>query len=141
MFQFQTGSIKSERGSVIQEDIEGFNSKLVRLKVRYLPLHPSAYKSFNSKLVRLKVDPDTLSYLTITFQFQTGSIKSLPSRNLITVSRSCFNSKLVRLKVMNRQEPYGHTIEFQFQTGSIKRKTPQHACHSHSSVSIPNWFD
>ena len=59
------------------------------------------------------------------FQFQTGSIKS----NAVFDGRhrnTCFNSKLVRLKVVELPvSPF--VAGFQFQTGSIKRTldTPQ----------------
>ena len=77
MFRFQTGSIKS-RGS---------RRNYVRIG-----------RSFDSKLVRLKVrfDPDLVPFQR--FRFQTGSIKSpdgsIPRRH----RQKCFDSKLVRLK-------------------------------------------
>ena len=76
LFQFQTGSIKSDFWSFSKALSVCFNSKLVRLKAG-LPC-PSAMSMsrFNSKLVRLKV---------------RGSCRN--PRCAV-----CFNSKLVRLK-------------------------------------------
>ena len=57
--------------------------------------------------------------LALTFQFQTGSIKS----NLFAIF-SVHNLTM-----------------FQFQTGSIKRTRKQDRRYLLISVSIPNWFD
>ena len=56
-FQFQTGSIKS----ILDEDedfdiLDGFNSKLVRLKVGKALIQAVWCQRFNSKLVRLKAE-------------------------------------------------------------------------------------
>ena len=82
------------------------------------------------------------------FQFQTGSIKSIPTKLIASVFRS-FNSKLVRLKAMNMSRLHemenrfnsklvrlkadvwttrsDNPTTFQFQTGSIKSQGYQTA--------------
>ena len=103
MFQFQTGAIKSNKRLVnVRTDIQGFNSKLVRLKVDWASEKHQRRNSFNSKLVRLKVALRLLGSTLFEeqFQFQTGAIKSLHClKNMALQSR--FNSKLVRLKDRN----------------------------------------
>ena len=98
---------------------------------------------FNSKLVRLKAIHDNCSGNTLpSFQFQTGAIKSRIAALPIPTARSCFNSKLVRLKekvhfyalliwlcfnsklvrlkaVLIHQAGHYPPV-FQFQTGAIK---------------------
>ena len=101
----------------------GFNSKLVRLKVRERGYHDVINLAcFNSKLVRLKVNADSWAEYEAEkkmFQFQTGSIKSAA---LVVTS-----------------DDVG---VFQFQTGSIKRcQSCSLALPIVSNVSIPNWFD
>ena len=100
MFQFQTGSIKSELGEVSEFNVASFNSKLVRLKVsNFAGVWVTGFK-FQFQTGSIK-SSSRGTYLTITssmFQFQTGSIKS----ELGEVSEfnvASFNSKLVRLKV------------------------------------------
>ncbi len=139
---------------------------------------------FNSKLVRLKVAFHLRPHLRMPlFQFQTGSIKSLQNSECLAVEerfqfqtgsikrlivtdetpRSCFNSKLVRLKVFNltlyvfdsflfqfqtgsiKSNDDGEVIDtklvFQFQTGSIKSLSNLQVHNKFGEVSIPNWFD
>ena len=83
MFQFHTGSIKSD-------------------PIIAMPIEPEL--SFNSILVRLKDNKGQLNWIEFNaFQFHTGSIKS----DLVgspSVSETRFNSILVRLKV----NAYGH---------------------------------
>ena len=58
--------------------ISSFNSKMVRLIVGLTIQKIRAYGSFNSKMVRL-IDLRNMNYLpAIGFQFQNGSINSLP---------------------------------------------------------------
>ena len=76
LFQFQTGSIKSEVDARFSKPPRCFNSKLVRLKVKTQIGEKVAYMRFNSKLVRLKA----YKHATTLCMF------------------ACFNSKLVRLK-------------------------------------------
>ena len=80
--------------------IRGFNSKLVRLKVRRLAL---------------------LRRSGVMFQFQTGAIKSGSRGYPRSQPRIRFNSKLVRLKVGIVNAPTLSDFVFQFQTGAIKR--------------------
>ena len=76
VFQFQTGSIKSLRGSTSSSATKSFNSKLVRLKGHCIGSCPARVQKF---------------------QFQTGSIKRRVSP-ATHAREACFNSKLVRLK-------------------------------------------
>ena len=52
-----------------------------------------------------------------------------------------FNSKLVRLKVMQTERTTYGQMMFQFQTGSIKRQGKVNHNRIQETVSIPNWFD
>ena len=79
LFQFQTGSIKSNAANTLFEGWTGFNSKLVRLK-----------GCVNVLVVSVNEDK---------FQFQTGSIKRILVWTAFSCCVSRFNSKLVRLKV------------------------------------------
>ena len=76
-------------------------------------------RGFNSILVRLKVIDTPVQFnIRITFQFHTGSIKSLDgdaNRSLV----KCFNSILVRLKGEQMRILLTGN-KFQFHTGSIK---------------------
>ena len=55
MFQFQTGSIRSEKNDQYNQLAHGgFNSKLVRLEDVSLEDLEAEYRGFNSKLVRLE---------------------------------------------------------------------------------------
>ena len=141
--------------------------------------------SFNSKLVRLKVRFRRQRYhIVYRFQFQTGAIKS-GSSQMRDCRRSCFNSKLVRLKVkcprprcpvkprfnsklvrlkvprrirwpcvlkrfnskLVRLKGAGDGVSgcqievFQFQTGAIKRIDIFFSIWYPFIVSIPNWCD
>ncbi len=123
-FQFHTGSIK--RRSLLDwryPNIVRFNSTLVRLKASLPTLHQAGMASFNSTLVRLKVGRPIAGVVEcVEFQFHTGSIKSVavsPERVALPVFQfhtgsiksgqkslvglfgdRCFNSTLVRLKVV-----------------------------------------
>ena len=80
-----------------------FNSKLVRLKAaQILRRYDNPGAGFNSKLVRLKDAPvrAAIGYSTPKFQFQTGAIKRQSDRKHSHKRLHCFNSKLVRLKVL-----------------------------------------
>ena len=142
-FQFQTGAIKSRNLTDVGITQRGFNSKLVRLKVKEsYDLHQP---------LRL-------------FQFQTGAIKRRTHRDVDHVGIRSFNSKLVRLKVstalslsasrcfrfnsklvrLKDQLSHGGPADellFQFQTGAIKRWHANFSKPRHWCVSIPNWCD
>ena len=97
----------------------GFNSKLVRLEAEQTIWQIAFIWGFNSKLVQLEVNTNVdLSGLDLTFQFQTGSIRSRAFAILEARAMLSFNSKLVRLE--------GHLQFWQ-----------RVRCY----VSIPNWFD
>ena len=100
MFQFQTGSIKRKLYACqVEELFDGFNSKLVRLKVDMDKVRDGSPRwCFNSKLVRLKEGCRLIhNAIKKQFQFQTGSIKRKELINIYLANPS-FNSKLVRLK-------------------------------------------
>ena len=119
-----------------------FNSKLVRLKDDKLVEQEATETGFNSKLVRLKGEaqqafrPDTIS-----FQFQTGAIKSVDSEDILYIRRMSFNSKLVRLKVKYKVRSHMDVDMFQFQTGAIKSAMNFVNVIDDFEVSIPNWCD
>ena len=120
-FRFQTGSIKRRRGTPADVfSVLGFDSKLVRLKVKSWCRDHLGEVCFDSKLVRLKDQGATQAMLfPVVFRFQTGSIKRRQLRCWMrSHSISGFDSKLVRLKV--------------FRQGDLAEEL---------SVSIPNWFD
>ena len=56
-FQFHSGSIKTVRAKLTDEQLSGFNSTLVRLKRCYSPDDICDITRFNSTLVRLKRRP------------------------------------------------------------------------------------
>ena len=75
---------------------------------------------FNSKLVRLKVRVFMMCCPGNEFQFQTGAIKSSAKHPPAPVKGLRFNSKLVRLKDMLINAEVFRCRLFQFQTGAIK---------------------
>ena len=61
-FQFQNGAIKRYAVNMFETQSGGFNSKMVRLKVKFQRLFINIIFCFNSKMVRLKVgNPFALS--------------------------------------------------------------------------------
>ena len=98
--------------------LQGFNSKLVRLKVDKDIFEETYYEVFQFQTGSIKRVVYLMPMLRIaSFQFQTGSIKSAPPRAFMP----------------------GCSV-FQFQTGSIK--SSRHSSkNSRLHVSIPNWFD
>ena len=122
LFQFQTGAIKSHpsdacvtlwffcfnsklvrlKASLVRASHcrcgARFNSKLVRLKATLEISFADLGVGFNSKLVRLKAYVVEGINLEAKFQFQTGAIKSKPTRTPTPRTQAGFNSKLVRLK-------------------------------------------
>ena len=139
-FQFQNGSINRE-GKFVEGKARGtsFNSKMVRLIVEASAFETHFMSGFNSKMVRLiAATPSTSSASTscfnskmvrlieegyerkttqAPFQFQNGSINSVPVAFQYVPVR-CFNSKMVRLIA-------GRSCR-------IPTRSP---------VSIPKWFD
>ena len=78
---------------------------------------------FNSKLVRLKAQLEQgAGTQPVTFQFQTGAIKSLMRLATRMSLGSRFNSKLVRLKANRNRIAFPRRFRFQFQTGAIKSR-------------------
>ena len=75
-FRFQTGSIKSKTVNPLRITFNGFDSKLVRLKVRLWKCFRLWLARFDSKLVRLKGGSAYITLYFLSFRFQTGSIKS-----------------------------------------------------------------
>ncbi len=107
LFQFHTGSIKRPHTRQRRLDLSSFNSILVRLKVPPMRRRCKKFlKCFNSILVRLKADT-----------------RMSPRRR-----STCFNSILVRLKGVSSGTTMSSWREFQFHTGSIKS-------HPHPSLS------
>ena len=120
-FQFQTGAIKrSNSKQPLNAYLQGFNSKLVRLKACHAARVPRSATCFNSKLVRLKeCDTGCARVACVKFQFQTGAIKRWLVGYFRYPQGRSFNSKLVRLKVGSAEDLAGHSPR----------------------VSIPNWCD
>ena len=76
------------------------------------------------------------------FQFHNGSIKSVTTKRTDAPSaRRCFNSTMVRLKVIFGFGNDLDCLKFQFHNGSIKRKKKQVNRRYFDKVSIPQWFD
>ncbi len=99
--------------------VQGFNSTLVRLKVkRAFRINPPV-PGFNSTLVRLKVSADGWHETeTEPFQFHIGSIEGGQHGFVSTRLEKGFNSTLVRLKA----PPMARLVWA-------------------AGVSIPHWFD
>ena len=95
------------------------------------------------------------------FQFQTGAIRSENAKQIET-DQTSFNSKLVRLEVLQSISDMYVSKSFQFQTGAIRsreKESKSSVLISFNSklvrlevhrlrflrllffVSIPNWFD
>ena len=120
--------------------LNGFNSKLVRLKGEIWRSLRLGWGCFNSKLVRLKVRDAIKNQDKEEFQFQTGSIKRLSKMRLSHKCQS-FNSKLVRLKAPGYQvNPF---IISRFNSKLVRLKVYTRLCTPLKipNVSIPNWFD
>ena len=165
MFQFHTGSIKSERETIMPLHQCQFQFHTGSIKSAYMPLTSQDRISFNSILVRLKAKKPIKSPTgRYRFQFHTGSIKSphwgvyglqfYIGFNSILVRLkvsfrlallayifSGFNSILVRLKVGDRMTYTSQTQQFQFHTGSIKSSYRIADICLPEKVSIPYWFD
>ena len=77
---------------------------------------------FNSKLVRLKVLGENFSQLGAKmFQFQTGAIKSPPSKACVGyVAEFQFQTGAIKSALGKSGDDAGKKV-FQFQTGAIKR--------------------
>ena len=143
MFQFHYGTIKrsiSKYNNLSPQS--GFNSTMVRLKVRLLIIMKIFLLSFNSTMVRLKV---SIRYFFINilwsfnstmvrlkdlhhsplleiqqFQFHYGTIKSFIG-HFASGGRLCFNSTMVRLKAAGIRYYWIRADKFQFHYGTIKR--------------------
>ena len=102
MFQFHTGSIKRRLRAFHVSRFTCFNSILVRLKVPIDVVGGLTFERFNSILVRLKVGGYFSTPFQITFQFHTGSIKSVFHAGIADFEDG-FNSILVRLKVSKKR--------------------------------------
>ena len=88
-FRFQTGSIKRYRNHIPSGiNPTSFDSKLVRLKVRFTVLRTARLRCFDSKLVRLKAETTERSVWC----------------------KQSFDSKLVRLKGQIREILNFHEI-------------------------------
>ena len=145
-------------------EYSGFNSILVRLKVKFFAgtvsicnvfqFHTGSIKSrlrwiipqrnrssFNSILVRLKGRSTPSSGRGIeSFNSILVRLKDRPQHNLHCFYLS-FNSILVRLKAKNRVSHAKESETFQFHTGSIKRLSANMYAQTIIDVSIPYWFD
>ncbi len=88
----------------------------------------------NSKLVRLKGHYDTVRHGTLQFQFQTGSIKSVPFPTMVSMSM-LFQFQTGSIKSMLDLIVIATMTfaAFQFQTGSIKRVSNVNTCGVTSS--------
>ena len=118
-FRFHTGSIKSLQDFWGRLSPRGFDSILVRLKVREIPIFFTDRVRFDSILVRLKVNTQTNITSKTTFRFHTGSIKS-----------------------PGNQKQHNTSLKFRFHTGSIKSVLiVVYGRELKVFVSIPYWFD
>ena len=101
MFRFHTGSIKSIEVTVRENAVTLFR------------FHTGSIKKINTT-------KSTLS--TRKFRFHTGSIKRMLHLRRCHLSKACFDSILVRLKVETLFETVKAEETFRFHTGSIKRQ-------------------
>ena len=119
-FQFHNGSIKSDfKLDLGGSDRTGFNSTMVRLKVRANLGLRRRMSGFNSTMVRLKESR------LVLYRDQ----------------HSCFNSTMVRLKAGTSWKRTQTTSRFQFHNGSIKSVALPVLFIPRILVSIPQWFD
>ena len=119
-FQFHTGSIKSDKCHFVVVKRICFNSILVRLKVQPVTNYDLFLDGFNSILVRLKV------------QHLTTHVQMLCR---------CFNSILVRLKVRERVQLRPEQQGFNSILVRLKDGHDARANIPCVFVSIPYWFD
>ena len=126
MFQFQTGSIKSQIQESFARQGITFQFQTGSIKSEDCIDHRGMYNWFQFQTGSIKRDLSELTeWVLKKFQFQTGSIKSC---HALRVMRHVygFNSKLVRLKGI-RMVYVVYSERFQFQTGSIKSVNPPKA--------------
>ena len=117
-FQFQYGSIKRPLVLMFRKSCSGFNSNMVRLKVKDITSDYPYFVCFNSNMVRLKVF------------FWFLSPFALPS----------FNSNMVRLK--EHISSVHNTNFYSFNSNMVRLKAKSLVRQPLKKlVSIPIWFD
>ena len=124
MFQFHTGSIKSD--IKIRRQVRRmfrFNSILVRLKVDFCgrDTHEVTLFQFHTGSIK-RCAAVAIKDVVRWFQFHTGSIKRVLEMTDTREVNVCFNSILVRLKGYGACGRATSRRWFQFHTGSIKRE-------------------
>ena len=120
LFQFQYGTIKRSWASSQPAKHLYFNSSMVRLRVKSKLALESAYSNFNSSMVRLRGErEDTELEISITFQFQYGTIKSLEGV-LFGGSANKFQFQYGTIKSQILLPYLVLCFPFQFQYGTIK---------------------
>ena len=77
----------------------------------------------------------------LQFQFQTGSIKRREWDDLNEEEFECFNSKLVRLKVLVMTIHLILLVSFNSKLVRLKEAEMDAWADEMEKVSIPNWFD
>ena len=118
---------------------DGFNSKVVRLKVIGVYLSLVNVESFNSKVVRLKAKSLYLSsLLKCPFQFQSGAVKRFDIEKAAKPKFS-FNSKVVRLKVPQNFENPRTLLRFNSKVVRLKAVGASRSSLYVCMVSIPKW--
>ena len=101
MFRFQTGAIKSQRGTEVYNDLAEFRFQTGAIKSKLFQSYAiEMLKRFDSKLVRLKVVSDKSMETQATLRFDSKLVRlKVDKQVLIEKTRQSFDSKLVRLKV------------------------------------------
>ena len=121
MFQFQSGTIKSEIDEYEKVIFSCFNSNLVRLKVNKVIVMKDFVIKFQFQSGTIKSGNFIRATdLSNEFQFQSGTIKRNLKAEFHTLPKS-FNSNLVRLKAFPPGLGCQRGKWFQFQSGTIKR--------------------
>ncbi len=143
LFQFHIGSIQSLMIVAGCSPFEGFNSTLVRFKVRGPPAaqrHQSGVSIphwFDSKGARSRAQGGGET----AFQFHIGSIQSSTIASAWLGGYSSFNSTLVRFKGDNLRRGLWRNPSFNSTLVRFKGRNPMSNRSSSIKVSIPHWFD
>ena len=134
--------LKEGRGGQVRGEMVRFNSTMVRLKVGRLECLRLPYNlfQFHNGSIKGRI-PLPSTFRVHTFQFHNGSIKGIMVRLTISLTgmfqfhngsikgairddegaiADCFNSTMVRLKVIHKAVIKAKRFRFQFHNGSIK---------------------
>ncbi len=103
LFQFQNGTIKSDTAGNAYGLLDAFQFQNGTIKSALRQYITGWWTCFNSKMVRLKGDNTMVGRMaSYRFQFQNGTIKSVSPVSNSSGSSYGFNSKMVRLKAVQK---------------------------------------